>query len=213
MVFFNRYKTVLALVFFAQFCIADDSLYDPVAPDGSAFIRVFQGKSLKGPVIVGGKKLNVPGRQGLSHYIYLPAGSHQVKGIPGLNSVNLTEKAFYTLLVSSSSGKGGRLVKDQSLQTKTKALIQFYNLDTKRTVSLKTSNGKVTVIDSLQPGQVGFRQINAVKVPLALFADNKLLERLGNVQLERGKVFNVIYRSGIREPLVLTQASRVNTRM
>ncbi|MCY1550834.1 Alginate O-acetyl transferase AlgF [compost metagenome] len=55
-------------------------------------------------------------------------------------------------------------------------------------LSLKTADGKTAVVENVAPQSYGDREINPVKVNLALFAGNQKVSDLKPVSLDRGEV-------------------------
>ena len=72
---------------------------------------------------------------------------------------------------------------------KRKALLRVQNL-TDNTLSLKTADGKA-VVDAVAPDASGQREVNPVKVSLALFDGNRKVSDLKPVSLARGEVVSL----------------------
>ena len=75
------------------------------------------------------------------------------------------------------------------------ALLRAQNL-TDSTLSLKTADGKTDVVADVKPDGRGDREINPVKVGLALFDGERKVADLKPVTLERGEVVSLFVTGG-----------------
>ncbi|WP_437884193.1 alginate O-acetyltransferase AlgF [Pseudomonas sp. LRF_L74] len=163
----------------------EGGLYGPTAPKGSAFVRAYNAGSSELSVNVGNTTLNDIAPLASSDFKFLPAGSYAAQ-VGGANlPVKLDSDRYYTLV--NQPGATPRLVEEPAFKNKQKALVRVQNLsDTKLT--LKTADGKTPVVDAVAPNSHGDREINPVKVSLALFDGNRKVSDLKPVVLERGEV-------------------------
>ena len=83
-------------------------------------------------------------------------------------SVNMKKNEFYTVVVLDSGEM--KVMKDVAFDNPRKALLSFYNLTSNSGVTLKTSDGKVAVIDAVGSLDVANREINAVSIALVISA-------------------------------------------
>lgn len=165
----------------------DEALYGPVAPPGSAFVRVFNASPQDRLVgRVADKTLSDIEAFSASEFVFLPAGEYPLSIGDKSQPVNLKQDRFYTAV---ATGKGIQMFDNDGKANRLKALIILFNL-TDRPVSLRTAEG-AAVIDETAPGQSSSRAVNAVKTRLALFSGANKLSEVKPVTLERGKAFSL----------------------
>lgn len=189
----------------------EDALYAAEAPDGASFIRVVNA-DVSGTIPeaeVGGKAIKDIAPMDASPYIYLPEGSYTLSVEGQEISLNMEKNRFYTAVVLASGEL--EILTDKTFKNPRKALISFYNLTDDAGVSLKTADGKVAVVDALQPLSVGNREINAVKVSLGAFTDAGAMAQTPPVNLQRGKVFSFFVIDAGGSPRLLVAENRVDT--
>lgn len=207
--FFALISSLLVSMNMAQ--AGEDALYAAEAPDGAAFIRVVNADA-SGAIArasVGDKVIKEVSPLEASPYIYLAEGSYQVDVAGKQASVTMKKNEFYTVVVLAS-GKL-KVLKDVTFDNPRKALLSFYNLTNTGGVALKTSDGKVDVIDSVGSLAVDNREINAVQIALGAFQSGQALAKTGEVNLQRGKVFSVFAIDVGGEPRLVVAESRVDT--
>lgn len=207
--FFVLISSLLVSINTAQ--AGEDALYAADAPDGAAFIRVVNADA-SGSIAqatVGGKVIKEIAPLEASPYIYLSAGNYQVDVAGKQVSVTMKKEEFYTVVVRNSGEV--KVLKDVTFDNPRKALLSFYNLTDTGGVTLKTSDGKVDVIDSVGSLAVANREINAVRIALGAFQSGQALAKTGEVNLQRGKVFSVFAIDVGGEPRLVVAESRVDT--
>lgn len=173
----------------------DEALYDPVAPEGSAFVRFIndgdKAEALK-PAI-GGKTYKETPFGEAGPYVPVKGGEAADLSLGGATAKETLEKgAYYTVLL-----KGGALsvLKDEALANPAKAEIAFYNLTGKDGLALKTADGKTEVVAPVASGKAGYREINGVTVPVAVYSGaDKAAELAAPLDLKRGEATTVIVR-------------------
>jgi len=163
----------------------EGGLYGPTAPKGSAFIRAYNAGNSELSVNVGNTALNDVAPLGSSDFKFLPAGSYSAKVGSQTLPVKLDADQYYTLV--DQPGAAPRLVEDPPYKNKQKALVRVQNL-TDSKLSLKTADGKTAVVDGVAPQARGEREINPVKVGLALYEGDRKVSDLKPVTLQRGEV-------------------------
>src|SRR5688572_1766027 len=148
--------TVLAFLCLAMPALAetDEGLYDPVAPDGSAFVRVANASDTATDVKTGGKAFGRVKTGEVTKYLVIPQGQE-------VGGQKIEEKKYYTAVVTNS---GFNLLTDTSSENRAKAVVALYNLGGADALSLKAQDGTIGVIEGVVPGQTGGRELNAVKV-------------------------------------------------
>ncbi len=207
--FFALISSLLVSMNMAQ--AGEDALYAAEAPDGAAFIRVVNADAsgALAEATVGDKVIKEVSPLEASPYIYLPEGSYQVKVDGQQMTVDMKKDEFYTLVVLDSGET--KLMKDVAFDNPRKALLSFYNLTGTGGVTLKTSDGKVDVIEAVDSLDVANREINAVSIALGAFQSNEALATSSEVNLQRGKVFSVFAIDVGGEPRLVISENRVDT--
>jgi alginate O-acetyltransferase complex protein AlgF len=171
----------------------DGALYGPKAPKGSAFVRAYNAGNAELDVSLGDIQLKQVAPLGSSDFEYLPAGSYQARVGNAQLPVQLQAARYYTLV--SQTGSAPRLVEEPAFSNKQKALLRVQNLSDSP-LSLKTADGKTAVVADVQPDGRGEREINPVKVGLALFEGERKVADLKPVTLERGEVVSLFVTGG-----------------
>lgn len=189
----------------------EGALYAAEAPDGAAFIRVVNADA-SGSLAqaeIGGKTIKEVEPLSASPYIYLPAGTYQLEVAGKATPVQMDKNEFYTAVVLDSGET--KVLKDVAFDNPRKALLSFYNLTEEGGVSLKTADGKVAVIESVDAISVDNREINAVKIMLGAFQSGEPLAKTPQISLQRGKVFSVFAIDVGGSPRLVVAENRVDT--
>lgn len=189
----------------------EDALYAADAPDGATFIRVVNA-DVSGSIPkaeIGNKAIKDIAPMDASPYIYLSAGSYELSVGDQAKSIDMKKDRFYTAVVLDSGELA--ILSDKTFKNPRKALIAFYNLTSDDGVSLKTADGKVSVIDSVGQLSVSNREINAVKVALGAFSDGSPMAKTPPVNLQRGKVFSFFVIDVGGTPRLVVAENRVDT--
>jgi len=167
---------------------SDEGLYDPKAPAGSAFIRIFDNTSSSSfTAKIGGKTLK-SSDSNVSPYQFFPQGDYTLDMNGKSYQLPLEANHYYTAYIKPAGDIG--VVEGRKFDQRKKALIAFYNF-TETPLALKTVNGKSSVLAPVDASDSGFREVNAVKITLATFNETQKLISAGTVALKRGKVFNL----------------------
>lgn len=181
--------SVLSLPAFAG---GDAALYGPTAPKGSTFIRVYNASNTEVSASVGNTALNEIAPLSSSAFSFMPQGDYSAKVGSQTLPVKLASDQYYTLV--SNTAAAPLLVEEPPFKNKQKSLVRVQNLsDTPLT--LKTADGKTEVIPPVAARGRGDREINPVKVSLALYQGDKKVSDLKPVALERGEAA-VLYVTG-----------------
>ncbi len=211
----NALLSLLTLLILIPACaLADDAgLYDPVAPEGSAFIRVlklFEAEELG--VTLNGKTFEPLAPYSISSYFIFDDGDlHAMteKNAPE-ESFRIKAGAFYTLKINKDSTF--ILLEDPVNDNRAKAQILFYNGSDRDNLSLKTANGRISIIKDINPDTVGARQINPVKLDMGVYnSADEQLRTLAPVSLERGLSYSVVF-FGIDQDILWIQNTTDTTR-
>ena len=201
-------KRIQSLLFMLALALAaparggDEGVYGPAAPPDAAFIRVFNATA-QGELQarIGDKVLDDIPAFGASDFVFLPAGKYTLAAGPASEAVTLKRGRYYT---AALDGKGFRLIDNDRYGNRLKALVIVYNLVDGSTLSLKTADGR-PVVENVAAHSFGTREVNAVKVSLALFDGAKKVSDVKPVHLERGRAFS-LFVAGSREQPVASWA-------
>ena len=182
----------LTLASMQAFAGADAALYGPSAPKGSTFVRLYNAASSPTAASVGNTQIKQVGAQASSDFSFLPGGDYTAqvggKSVP----VKLAADKYYTLV--NNSGGNPQLIEEPPFKNKQKALVRVQNLSDQQ-LTLKTADGKTEVVKPVAAKGRGEREINPVKVNLALYAGDKKVGDVKPVALERGEAA-VLYVTG-----------------
>lgn len=197
-------KTALALCLALPLSLAslaaNAGLYPPAAPPGSAYLRVFNATAQpKVAAQLGDKAIPETPSLDASSYVFVAPGQYALKIGGTEQGVKLDAARCYT----TALGSDGIHVFDQDcFNSQLKAMLSVYNLIGGSTLSLKTADGSAQVIDGVAANAAAHREVNAVKVSLAVYDGATKLADAKPVTLERGKAFS-LFVTGSREQPVL----------
>lgn len=198
-------RTTLALLTaalfagFAPLAIAgDEGVYGPVAPPNSAFVRVFNATAQ--PELqakIADKTMDEIPAFGASEFVFLPPGKYTLTVGAASQPVTLQANKFYT---AALEGKELKVLDNERFTNRLKALVIVYNLVDGSTLSLKTPDGR-PVIENVGANSIGSREVNAVKVNLALFDGAKKVADVKPMNLERGRAFSLFVAGDKDQPV------------
>lgn len=168
----------------------DSGLYDPLPPEGSAFIRFLNASSQAEPIqgIANGQTYKKLGNREISPYYVVPRG--EIKA--GFSDTDpeeiIVEAALFYTMIRTADGIVHLI--DPAHNDRSKAQILFYNLSDTDGLSLKTKDGSVSIVDSTDHYKSGARPINAVKVELSVFdSGGKKVVDMPPLSMDRGMVY------------------------
>ncbi|NWE40437.1 alginate O-acetyltransferase AlgF [Pseudomonas yamanorum] len=182
----------MSVVSMSAFAGGDAALYGPVAPKGSSFVRVYNASNQEVSATVGSTNLSEVAPLASSDFSFMPGGDYSAKVGSQTLPVKLAADHYYTL-VSSGSGQP-QLIEEPPFKNKQKSLVRVQNLSDK-SLTLKTADGKTDVVQAVAAKGRGEREINPVKVSLALYEGDKKVGDVKPVALERGEAA-VLYVTG-----------------
>ncbi|PYC24900.1 alginate O-acetyltransferase AlgF [Pseudomonas mosselii] len=182
----------LSLASLQAFAGADAALYGPSAPKGSTFVRLYNAAASPAAASVGNTQIKQVGAQASSDFSFLPGGDYTAqvggKSVP----VKLAADKYYTLVNSASANP--QLIEEPPFKNKQKALVRVQNLSD-QSLTLKTADGKTEVVSPVAAKGRGEREINPVKVNLALYQGDRKVGDVKPVALARGEAA-VLYVTG-----------------
>ena len=176
----------------------DEGVYGPVAPPDAAFIRVFNATAQ--PELearVGDKVLGEIPAFGASEFVFVPEGAHTLSAGKATQPLNLKRGKYYT---AALEGSQWRVIENERYGNRLKALVIVYNLVDGATLSLRTPDGK-PVVENVAANGFGSREVNAVKVSLALFDGPKKVADVRPMNLERGRAFSLFVAGSREQPV------------
>lgn len=182
----------LATLCASAMAAGEGGLYGPVAPKGSTFVRVYNAGNSEVSASVGSSTLNDVAPLASSDYSFMPQGDYTAKVGSASLPVKLAADHYYTLV--NRSGGAPVLVEEPVFKNKQKSLVRLQNLSD-QALTLKTADGKTDVVSTVQAKGTGEREINPVKVSLALYDGDKKVSDVKPVALERGEA-SVLYVTG-----------------
>lgn len=175
----------------------DEGLYAPLPPEGSAFVRFVHAKSDESgsePAIANGKTFDYLEFKEISSYFVVPGGEVNVSLNERKKKFEAKAGDFYTVIL-----KEGNLLDlhhDVPGDNRAKAHVILYNYGAPESISLKTSDGEIPVIEEIKKGETGTREINPVKVSFGIFSGYKKLGSFEPVSLERSQAYTAFLFPG-----------------
>ncbi len=172
---------------------SDVGLYDPVAPEGSAFVRFLNLAAAEiTPEAQGetkGKTYDLLKKMEVSPYFVVPEGDVAFSMGDKNMTTSVLSEHFYTVV-----NKGAlRVLKDQGNDDRSKATIAFYNFSDIPALTLKAREGSVAVLKDVGEGNTSARDMNAVKIDFSIHDADKKLIALPEEVIERGNHYSIIY--------------------
>lgn len=211
------FQSLMALLFAAMLPVVgsanEGALYDPVAPKGAAFVRLFNlsGGSLGG-VSAAGKTF--PELEGFSagEYLFFTAYDLEVlvKGQSRVFALNADKR--YTLVIGADQAV--HLIEDPKPGKRTKAMLVAYNLTAAPSVDFKTADGKAPLATGIEYLNNAFREINAVKVDFGFFSGQQKLAETGQkMALQRGVGYSAFLIGTLDNYRLIWVENQDNTRI
>lgn len=173
----------------------DQGLYDPLPPEGSAFVRFVNEyeATTSQQAKANSKGYDYLNFKQVSSYYVVPQGP--VKAEVGKAAADFTAESgkFYTVVLNEAGTVDVKT--DPANENQAKSQVVFYNLSDNADLSLKTADGAVEIVPPQAAGGVADKQINPVKVSLAVFDGTTKIKDLGPVSLDRGVSYSAIVMS------------------
>lgn len=178
---------------------ADEGLYGPAAPPGSAFVRVFNGtaQSLI-DARVGPEDFNEIPSFDASEFTFLPPGTYELTAGSVRHKLTLQADRFYTAAVLNGKVE---VLENARYTNRMKALVMVYNLSGDGDLSLKTADGRTPVVENVKPNAIGQREVNAIRAQFALYKGSQRVAPVREVNLERGRAFSLFVAGTATQPV------------
>lgn len=194
------FTSLFALALPSTVKAGDNGLYAAAPPPGSAFVRFACGTcSQPEKGTIRGKNAPAVSAGQVGPYVAVSQGDAAITLGGASMNYNLKPGGHYAAVLT-----GGKLnileepLNDNNLKTQ----IVLLNLSNEKDVSLKTADGSVSVINDVDPGKLGARPVNAVKVGFSVYAGDKKIGSVPDQSLERGTGYTVIVYDGAKGPAV-----------
>ena len=168
----------------------DSGLYDPAPPEGSAFVRFINASGAEGAEKSGanGKGYMRLKNREISPYFVVKQGTADVSFGALKHSFEVKAGKFYTVVWAEDLS----IIEDETNDNRAKSQILFYNLSARETLTLKTSDGSVAIVENVGKGMSGVRQINPVKIEAAVYEGDTKITDIEPLSLERGMAYSAI---------------------
>lgn len=178
---------------------ADEGLYGPAAPPGSAFVRVFNGSSQSIlDAKVGPEDFNEVPPYEASEFAFLPPGTYTLTAAGQTQQMQLQPDRYYTAALLNGKVT---VLDNQRYGNRMKALVMLYNLSGDAGLSLRTADGKTKVVDEVAPKAFGSREVNPVKANFALYKGETKVADVRPISLERGRAFGLFVAGTAAQPM------------
>lgn len=192
---------------------ADEGLYDPVPPDGSAFVRfvnIDPAVKDEGPD-ANGKEYDDVEFGTVSPYYVVPKGELKTTFESATATAPIEEGKFYTQVLS---GKEIKTITDSVSNVPAKAQVSLYNLSASSPeLSLKTADGKTAITQTpVKPFETATRAMNAVKVGTAVYKGDGKVADVDSLVLERGKAYGVFVMDDGGKAKIVTAQAKTDTK-
>lgn len=170
----------------------DEGLYDDVPPEGSVFIRFIHAQKSSTSEIhpsVNGRERDGARLGAVKPYSVAPNGPVSVSFGGAEETFEAEPGAHYSVILQEDGSL--RIEKDPEASDPLKAQIILYNFTGRDDISVRTADGKVTVIGPLASGSFEDRAVNPIKVSFAVYAGDEKYADLADWPLERGQSYTI----------------------
>ncbi|GHF38073.1 alginate O-acetyltransferase complex protein AlgF [Deinococcus metalli] len=181
----RHHSLILPALLLLGIAAAQETLYAPAPPAGSAFVRVANADAATA-VTLDGKATFRPGAQAVSAYVVVPQGAHTFRAGSATLRVNVAGGQYQTLVL-----QGGKLrALDAELPgTVTRARLTLYNFSD-APASLMTADGRTRLLTDVPAGSVKSLSVNAVSAALGVFAADKPVQTFPTEALRAGASYS-----------------------
>ncbi len=192
---------------------ADDDLYDPAPPPGSAFVRVVHAAPGAGTVSaeLDGVDQAGLGLGAVTPYIAMQRGARKVKvGAKAEASLEVAAGGWYTVVLTGD-GKKTQVLQDPINTNMAKAQLVLYNLTATPGAVLETADGSLEVIGAVAAMGSGHRAVNPLEVDLAVHLGDRQVQVFPGVELSEGLGYSVVLTGapGQEQAVWITNQTRV----
>ncbi|MCL1079023.1 hypothetical protein D5R81_13700 [Parashewanella spongiae] len=210
---FIRLITALLLISTSNAYSNETALYDPQVKANEALVRVLNltEHSIVANFVSVNKKINNTASFTFSSYIRVRAGQNNFSINGHELSIDVKQGQFYTVVTKPDGNL--TFAVDKKINKKGKSMIAVYNYSKAKTLSLKTANGKVTIIENVKPNATGYREINALSINMGIFEDTTKVRETNKQHLQKDKIKNIAIIDASDGVAIAISSSQINTRM
>jgi alginate O-acetyltransferase complex protein AlgF len=193
--FFTALILSCALLYSPSSSMAGEGgLYPAAPPAGSAFVRFLNGSNpLSLAVNIRGKSYGAAALGNITAYAPVPQGDANLTFGAKSVTAHLKEGAYYTVLLAKEVVS---VLQEPSGDDKLKAQIIVINASSTPGITLKTADGSTTIVSAVDPEKLDGRAVNAVKIPLSVYAAKNKVGDIDAQLLERGSRYAVVVYDG-----------------
>ncbi|GAA0502235.1 alginate O-acetyltransferase AlgF [Deinococcus depolymerans] len=165
---------------------AQEALYAPAPPAGSAFVRVVTVDGGRTVTLDGRPFLSAAKSRTVSPYQIVPQGPHTLRAGSTTLNLNVQGGAYHTLVL-----RGGKLSALGAEQPGgvTRARLTLYNLSD-APASLMTADGHTRLLPDVPAGAMKSMNVNAVSAALGVFAGSAPLQTFPTEALRAGASYS-----------------------
>lgn len=198
---------ILACVLPLPAMAGDEALYAKNPPANAAFCRVLNASgSIPLEVKLDGKKIVTLAPLRVSRYGYTTSGTFHFSCNGEDINLPASPKSLITLIWTENESYS---VMEKSFYKMKKARLKIFNIGTPTPITLKTANGKTSLIDSVANKQYGFRDVNALTMPFAFYEGDVKILQTNNISLHKGRTTSLfLIRNGSSSLYVATEETR-----
>ncbi len=204
--------TLFAILFPIAAAADDAELYDPKVNEDEGLIRVLNLTGKNSTLAINGAPAifrKIP-PYNFTDYIVTKEGRKTLQlGAASLDVV--IERGATSTFTVLPNGKI-KALHDAVIGKKGKSLITLYNFTDNLPLTLKTANGKTTIIEPVQPASSNHREINPVKIAPAVFSDQSKIKALDPIQLKRNTPYSIAIWQHNDRTVAIGAHSGINTR-
>ncbi len=165
---------------------AQETLYAPAPPAGSAFVRVVTVDGGRAVTLDGRAFLGAAQARTVSAYQIVPQGPHALRAGTSTLKLNVQGGAYHTLIL-----RGGQLSALEAEQPAglTKARLSLYNLSD-APATLATADGRTPLLTSVPAGSTKSLSVNAVSAALGVFDGARVIQTFPAEALRAGASYS-----------------------
>lgn len=168
----------------------DEALYGKPPPPDAVFFRVLNLSSETLEVKLQGNVLINLDSQSVSPYGFASSGQVDIALNGKAMSLPGPAKSQYTLVYSTSE-EAPLQIEEELFDNKRQARLAVYNLSTVPNVTLKSVDGKHTIIENVALGDAETRDVRAIKIATAVHDAEGEIAQTGALKLARDKVTSI----------------------
>ncbi len=188
---------------FSEAALAQNQVYDPLPPPGSAYVRFVNAADLAitvKPDFVGVQQLGTAGAQRVSPFLPIEKVAGRLLSIDvqaGTRSVKASIRAdagsYVTVLIESDAAKGLVVVPviDNTEFNQSRARLSFYNATSCAAASLTIDPDGPVVFPDVAAGAAKARSVNPVTAKIHAACDGKPAPSISLEGMEAGAMYSV----------------------